>query len=192
MFAPPLSSEREEGDSLLIHLTTLKQDIQDAHAQARETLKTKQKRMKADYDIKARSYQYAMGDAVYVCDRASIKGVWDKLKSSRKGPGLVLAMLTPYLLKIQIRNSVTVANHDHVKACRDRNLRKGLLKARQRLKNDGPVYCICRGPDTGRSMVQCDKCLEWFHCECVEMGISDARASSEYPCPECLNEDLCL
>ena len=113
MFAPPLSSEREEEDPLLIHLTTLKQDIQDAHAQAWETLKTTQKSMKADYDIKARGYQYTMGMSC-TCNKASMKGICDKLKSPWKDPGLVLAMLTPYLMKIQIRNSVTVVNHDHI------------------------------------------------------------------------------
>ena len=35
-----------------------------------------------------------------MCDKASINGICDKLKSPWKGPGLVLAMLTPYLLKI--------------------------------------------------------------------------------------------
>ena len=30
------------------------------------------------------------------------------------------------------------------------------------------VYCLCRQPKSGR-MVECEKCKEWFHEECVEV-----------------------
>ena len=32
---------------------------------------------------------------------------------------------------------------------------------------DEIVYCTCRGIDTGKQMVGCDKCSKWFHIECV-------------------------
>ena len=32
-----------------------------------------------------------------------------------------------------------------------------------------PVYCICRCPDDGSKMIQCDgkNCTEWFHQSCI-------------------------
>ncbi|XP_071849794.1 uncharacterized protein [Apostichopus japonicus] len=29
------------------------------------------------------------------------------------------------------------------------------------------IYCTCRGPDVGNTMMQCFICMEWFHEECV-------------------------
>ncbi|GFR61675.1 Pol polyprotein [Elysia marginata] len=106
MFAPP----RHPGDvqSPQTYVSTLQADLQDAHKHARETLKTTQEKTKRDYDIKARSFVYAVGDAVYVCDKESLKVRCDKLKSSWKGPGLVLGVITPYLHRIQIRNTISV------------------------------------------------------------------------------------
>ncbi|GFO31467.1 Pol polyprotein [Plakobranchus ocellatus] len=185
MFAPPQAVQPMGGGPLVdAYVSHLIDDIQQSYSQARETLKSTQLRMKSDYDIKARVVQYSAGDAVYVCDKATLKGRCDKLKSPWKGPGLVLSVLTPYLLKIQIRNNVSVINHDHVKPCRDRELPKWLIKARQRL-GSGAVYCICRLPDTRRTMVQCDQCLEWFHCDCVGLSTAGAKRLSEYLCPEC-------
>ena len=165
MFAPPRQQE-EEDTPKETYVSGLEADIQEAHALARETLSTTQRRMKADYDVKARSFRYAVGDAVYICDKASIKDRCDKLKSPWKGPALVLAVVTPYLLKVQNRNAVSVINHDHVKLCKDRILPKWLSKARRSLE-EGEIYCIYRGPDTGRAMVQCNQCLGWFHCDCI-------------------------
>ncbi|GFN77109.1 hypothetical protein PoB_000361500 [Plakobranchus ocellatus] len=41
-------------------------------------------------------------------------------------------MITPYLMEVQIKISVSVINHDHIKLCQDRELPKWLLKARHR------------------------------------------------------------
>ncbi|GFN73645.1 hypothetical protein PoB_000015100 [Plakobranchus ocellatus] len=40
--------------------------------------------MKKDYDLKARRLQYEVGDAVYVCDKASLKGAG---AAAKRGPG---------------------------------------------------------------------------------------------------------
>ena len=31
------------------------------------------------------------------------------------------------------------------------------------------VFCTCRMPDSGREMVQCTTCKEWFHTDCVKV-----------------------
>ncbi|GFN98333.1 gypsy retrotransposon integrase 1-like protein [Plakobranchus ocellatus] len=98
---PPSSYEDPFIDS---YITTLEGDVKEAHAQARHTLRSTQRRIKTDYDTKARAFHYVVGDAVYVCDKPSLKGWCDKLKSPWKGPGFVLAMITPYLMRIQIKN----------------------------------------------------------------------------------------
>ncbi|GFO46543.1 Pol polyprotein [Plakobranchus ocellatus] len=182
----PLPRTATEGPILDPYVSSLEQDLQQAHAQAREILKTTQKRMKKDYDLKARRFHYEVGDAVYVCDKASLKGRCDKLKSPWKGPGLVIQMITPYLLKVQIKNNVSVVNHDHVKKCQDRDLPKWLIRARQRLDRD-LFYCSCRGPDTGRPMVQCNECLEWYHCDCMGLRAAEARSLPEFICTGCAN-----
>lgn len=45
-------------------------------------------------------------------------------------------------------------------------------------------FCICKGPDDGiRSMIQCDKCENWFHFDCV--GIDPSNVPAEYICILC-------
>jgi len=45
------------------------------------------------------------------------------------------------------------------------------------LADDVERFCICNGPDDGRSMVQCSNgpaCLmDWFHLECIGMHIDE-------------------
>ena len=123
MFAPPKLQD-EEDTPKETYVSGHETDIQEAHTLARETLSTTQRRMKADYDVKARSFRFAVGDAVYICHKASIKGRCNKLKSPCKGPALVLAVVIPYLLNVHNRNAVSVINHDHVKLCKDRILPK--------------------------------------------------------------------
>lgn len=48
------------------------------------------------------------------------------------------------------------------------------------------AYCLCRGPDDGRLMVQCGGCEEWFHASCCGLLIPTtiaASASSASPTP---------
>ena len=129
----PQGATNSPGGTCDDYVTKLEADIQQAHTQARETLKVSQKRMKKDYDIKARRYIYKQGDAVYILDKASIKGRSDKLRSPWKGPGLVKAVLTPYLVEVQLRGRSMVLNHDSLKPCRDGTLPVWLSKARGKL-----------------------------------------------------------
>ena len=46
------------------------------------------------------------------------------------------------------------------------------------------VYCLCRLPHTGDSMVQCSECLEWYHFNCVGLE-EDAVLPEEWRCITC-------
>ncbi|KAK6523300.1 hypothetical protein TWF694_006185 [Orbilia ellipsospora] len=47
------------------------------------------------------------------------------------------------------------------------------------------VYCICRRPDTGKWMIGCDGCDDWFHGECVSLQPTDEDLVDQYFCPGC-------
>ncbi|KAI9089454.1 hypothetical protein DFS34DRAFT_639274 [Phlyctochytrium arcticum] len=47
------------------------------------------------------------------------------------------------------------------------------------------VYCTCRQPDTGKFMIQCDNCEEWFHGKCVDLTKKVGQQLSTYHCPQC-------
>ncbi len=58
--------------------------------------------------------------------------------------------------------------------------------------NDGTVYCICRGPDDHRMMVNCEGgCEEWYHCSCVDINEEDAKKLLDrFICPKCATPEL--
>lgn len=58
--------------------------------------------------------------------------------------------------------------------------------------NDGGEYCICRGPDDHRMMVNCEGgCNEWYHCSCIGMDVEDAKELLDrYICPRCKSAEL--
>lgn len=43
------------------------------------------------------------------------------------------------------------------------------------------IYCSCRLPDTGSTMICCDHCDKWYHSSCVGMPVT----SQEWYCDEC-------
>ena len=48
------------------------------------------------------------------------------------------------------------------------------------------VYCVCRRPHSGNEfMIQCDRCEEWFHGECVGVTEEDAEEIDDYECSLC-------
>lgn len=49
------------------------------------------------------------------------------------------------------------------------------------------VYCSCRLPPTGDSMVQCGMCLEWFHFTCVDLQ-EGASLPEDWWCVSCKNK----
>ena len=86
--------------------------------------------MKVDHEVKFRKFEYRKGDAVFICDRVTVKGICSKLRSPWKGTGLIVNILSPYLLEVQIKNRTSMVNHDHVKKCLDREMTQWLIKAR--------------------------------------------------------------
>ena len=77
------------------YVAHLQQDMLDSNQQTREVLKTSQKRMKVDHYVKCRK-----GDAVFICDRATIIGLCSKLRSPRKKTTFCLHISWKSKLKI--------------------------------------------------------------------------------------------
>ena len=38
------------------------------------------------------------------------------------------------------------------------------------------LYCHCRGPDLGKRMKQCNRCLDWFHEDCESFDDADQKS----------------
>jgi len=51
------------------------------------------------------------------------------------------------------------------------------------------LWCICRQPEDGKFMIQCDECGEWLHGECVGLlssqGLRMEECGERYLCPLC-------
>jgi len=43
------------------------------------------------------------------------------------------------------------------------------------------LYCMCRMPDDGREMVQCDRCDSWYHVSCVGLD----NTARDWYCNKC-------
>eukprot|EP00752_Nemacystus_decipiens_P009884 g8817.t1 len=52
------------------------------------------------------------------------------------------------------------------------------------LDDGGNRYCLCRGPNDGTFMVQCDDCDQWFHGSCVNVKEGD-KSLNNFECPGC-------
>lgn len=182
------------------YVTRLEEGIRASHEVARQTLKQSQKVMKKDYDLRVHARAYSVGDAVYILNTASKKGTSKKLSIQWNGPGLVVKRITPYLYKVQMRKMVSTVNHDRMKPCLTVDLPSWLCKARSQMTSPGAeteepetstvqtsaeLYCLCRGPDDGGFMIQCDACHEWYHGHCVNISEIDAESIDLYTCPPC-------
>ena len=175
-----------------IYVQDLVKNIKEAHQTARNTLKTSLKRMKRDYDLKVLLRPYEEGDAVYLLDTAVTKGKSRKLTAPWKGPAVILTKLSPFLFRVQLRNSVFVTNHDRMTPCRDRklpawitNLRSTPADSLPKEDNSSKVYCTCRKPYSGRFMIQCDFCQEWYHGSCINLTATEALDIDKFKCQSC-------
>ena len=49
-----------------------------------------------------------------------------------------------------------------------------------------PVYCVCEIPyNPDRAMVECDKCKDWFHYDCIGLTEDSPECKPGYTCAEC-------
>jgi len=175
------------------YVATLVKNIQAAHSAARQKLDTSLRRMKRDYDVRILQRSYEKGDAVYLLDTAVLKGKCRKLCSPWKGPAVILEKLSASLFRIKLRKSTFVVNHDRMKPCRDRKLPEWITKWQAdptddvHQAEDGTLYCLCRKTCSGRFMIQCDDCDEWFHGSCVNVTASEALTLDKFLCADCRN-----
>ena len=161
-------------DSSEQNVADLQRSIEYAHKVAREKLGATQKVMKRDYNTKILVKTFQVGDAVHILNTATVKGKSSKLKAPWKGPGIIVEKFSNALFRILVKEKDFVVNHARIKLCTDRSLPQWI----KRLKNDPKLieslleqkrncgsaeqrYCLCRQPDNGEFMIQCDFCLEW-------------------------------
>eukprot|EP00611_Tribonema_gayanum_P027975 TRINITY_DN7058_c0_g1_i1.p1 TRINITY_DN7058_c0_g1~~TRINITY_DN7058_c0_g1_i1.p1 ORF type:complete len:966 (+),score=292.24 TRINITY_DN7058_c0_g1_i1:80-2977(+) len=62
---------------------------------------------------------------------------------------------------------------------------KADIQARAAMEDGGHRYCVCRGPNDGRFMIQCDNCEEWFHGGCANIGQDVCGTLEHYTCKAC-------
>ena len=102
------------------YVTDLAGLIRKAHEVARNSLKTSQKAMKRNYDLRVLQRTYREGDLIYMLDIATTKGSCKKLSPPWKGPGIITRVITPSLFCVKLKNAEMTANHDRLKPCKER------------------------------------------------------------------------
>ena len=48
------------------------------------------------------------------------------------------------------------------------------------------IYCVCQMPDDKTAMIKCDKCLKWFHMQCMGLDSRTDHHHMKWSCPGCL------
>ena len=56
------------------------------------------------------------------------------------------------------------------------------------MESNANLYCYCKYGESG-IMVNCEKCNEWFHDECIGLSEDEISNIIEFYCIECLNKD---
>ncbi|MCU7901933.1 MAG: DDE-type integrase/transposase/recombinase [Candidatus Thiodiazotropha sp. (ex Lucinoma aequizonata)] len=186
------SSSKDTGLDENTYINQLVENMRKAHESARSTLKTTQRVMKRNYDLRVLQRTYEEGDAVYILDTAVTKGKSRKLCPPWKGPGIIAKKITPSLFRVKFKNAIFTTNHDRMKPCRDRELPRWLLSYRSNTEkeadqtvDDNTVYCVCRKPWGKQFMIRCDYCNEWYHGSCVDITPTEALNIDKYRCSQC-------
>ena len=166
-------------------VTQLEKGLQEAHEVARKTLKAQLKKSKDFYDIGARVEHFKTGDIVYYLDNMRK----NKLSHVWIGPCLIINQSSPCNFDILIQNRTEKrVNHDTLKKCNDKVIPKWITHRQELLQKKADItYCICKKPDDGRLMIQCDHCLQWFHHHCMNLTQYKAKQLDCFLCPECNN-----
>src|ERR1700721_2676315 len=53
------------------------------------------------------------------------------------------------------------------------------------IRTSKQLYCVCRKPDQGTWMINCESCNDWFHGSCVSLEESDEPLIDTYICSVC-------
>ena len=154
--------------------------MRNAHISARAAIKSAQRKMKRDYDIKQHTREFKVNDRVYIRDTACAKGKSRKLNPPWKGPAIIVEKRSPYLYRVAFRRTIATYNHDRLKKCTDQG--KAIVEA----PGKGKLYCFCRKPDDGSLMICCDKCNEWYHGVCVGITQTEGLENRKWFCPLCI------
>jgi hypothetical protein len=128
MYPPP---PRAQEPDLYAYVADLQKSMLLAHETARSQLRTTEKRLKRDYDLKMHSLTYEVGDFVFLLVTATVMGKCQKLSPSWKGPGLIVQKLSDHLYRVRTYKTVMLTNHDRMKKCKDQDVPRWLLKARE-------------------------------------------------------------
>ena len=50
-----------------------------------------------------------------------------------------------------------------------------------------PVYCLCQRIDDGSEMIECEKCMEWYHTACISIDKSYLKdPQKRWLCSTCM------
>ena len=146
--------------------------------------------MKRSYDRNLRKTTLVRGDLVYMLEGSHKKGTSSKLTRPWKGPAVVIEVISPFLFRVRYRDKIYVVNHDRLKRVTMNT--QDIPRSRYlETNNEGSsvrteaLYCHCRGPDTGSLMIQCERCLEWYHGVCVGLSAKQAKSIKAYVCSLC-------
>ena len=183
----PLGQRRNV--NVLQYVQELQRGMEEAHRSARKSLKQGQVRQQAYRDIRANSQEYEVGDVVMLANSASRVGNCKKLTEKWLGPYLVTQAISPILYRITTSKAEKVVHTERLKGFSGR-VPIWLRRKRHFLIREGrkSVFCLCRGRDDGRPMVQCSSCSDWFHCQCMGLTLKEAKAKERFECPECERE----
>ena len=167
-------SNQRDPQSTEEYVIDIAAQIKKAHVVARKMLKTSQRAMKRNYDLRVLQRTYREDDLIYMFDTATTKGRCKKLSQPWKGPGIITRVITPSLFRVKLMNAEMTANHDRLKPCKDKVILCWIRTfidipgqgAVQRVE-DSKLYCNCKQPCADQFIIQCDYCAEWFHGKCV-------------------------
>ena len=84
-------------------------------------------------------------------------------------------------------------NHDRMMTYKTRKVPERITKFKMSKEadedpdeeDDQKQYCVCRKLYSGRFMIQCDFCDEWYHGSCVNITATDALVIDRYKCKAC-------
>ena len=164
------------------YVNQLESNLKLAHSTARETLKVELKRAKRDYDVKTRVAKFKKGDVVYTLDHAPA----NKLQPKWIGPCVVSKVCSPFVYKLKYQRREWMVNHDSMKPCHEKNLPVWVTRFQEKLRQDEEdIYCVCKKPDDGFTMVECLSCFDWFHGHCMKLTQKQAQTMN-FICPRCV------